>query len=88
METMTIICEANCWTAALCPTCGNDLPPRGRSVAPERGITDCCDEARMAVSNRRHLWNEHDEVREITDPDGWLDHIRRCETCRTGSAFG
>ncbi len=51
-------CTEACWTPVRCPVCGNDLPPRGRSMSPEMGITDCCDEARMnAKLNPRHLWS-------------------------------
>lgn len=54
-------CTPSCWTPVNCPTCGNQLPPRGRSMPPEMGITDCCDEARMnSKINPRHLWNEEE----------------------------
>lgn len=57
-------CNPACWTAVRCPTCGNDLPPRGRSVPPEWGIPSCCDEARMdSRVNPRHLWSETDDTR-------------------------
>lgn len=57
-------CEPPCWTPVPCPACGNQLPPRGRSVPLEMNIPDCCDRARMNPSiNPRHLWSE-DETRE------------------------
>jgi hypothetical protein len=36
----------------------------------------------MAVSNKRHLWHEHDDVRSYTDPEGWAAHVAACSTCR------
>jgi hypothetical protein len=55
-------CTPACWTPAACPSCGNQLPPRGRSVPLAMGgLPACCDEARMnAVVNPRHLWNEEE----------------------------
>lgn len=57
----TIICVPSCWTPVPCPTCGKDLPPRGRAVPIEHFLAECCDEARMcAVENPRHLWDEEE----------------------------
>jgi hypothetical protein len=54
-------CTPACWTPVACPACGNQIPPRGRSVPLEFGIPDCCDEARMDPGiNARHLWNEEE----------------------------
>lgn len=54
-------CSPACWTSVNCPSCGNQLPPRGRSMPPEMGIMDCCDEARMnPVLNPRHLWTKEE----------------------------
>lgn len=61
-------CTPACWTPVPCPRCGNELPPRGRSMPPEMGIMDCCDEARMDPAvNPRHLWSE-DEHEAPDDP--------------------
>lgn len=50
-------CTERCWTAVRCPVCDQELPPRGRSMPPEMGIMDCCDQARMdSRFNPRHLW--------------------------------
>ncbi len=53
-------CTSACWTPVACPSCGNSLPPRGRSVPLAMGgIPACCDAARMdSAVNPRHLWNE------------------------------
>lgn len=56
----TIICVPSCWTPVPCPTCGKDLPPRGRAVPIERILAECCDEARMRAENSRHLWDEEE----------------------------
>lgn len=51
-------CTFDCARPVPCPTCGNDLPPIGRSVAPEVNIPTCCDEARMdGRINTRHVWS-------------------------------
>jgi len=56
-------CVPACWTVATCPTCGNQLPPYGRSVPLEMVIPACCDEARINPAvNPRHLWNEEEAV--------------------------
>lgn len=58
-------CTPSCWTPVNCPSCGNPLPPHGRSVPLAMNIPDCCDEARMSPKvNPRHLWNEEEA------PDG------------------
>lgn len=50
-------CTERCAAAVRCPECGNDLPPRGRSVAPEVCLPSCCDEHRHDDANTRHLWS-------------------------------
>ena len=75
-------CSPECWTAATCPACGGDLPPRGRSVPLEMNIPTCCDDSRIdPLVNRRHLWSEHDDTRWYTDPDGWAAHVAECDRC-------
>lgn len=73
---------AACWTPVPCQTCGQDLDPRGRSVALEANRPQCCGAARYSKANVRHLWSEHDEVRSITDPAGWAAHVKDCVDCQ------
>jgi hypothetical protein len=75
-------CTPACWTPVPCPTCGQDLDPRGRSVALEANPPQCCEDARYSTVNTRHLWSEHDEVRSITDPEGWAAHVADCVDCQ------
>ena len=49
-------CSAACAAAVPCPVCGDDLPPRGRSVAMEANLSQCCEEHRYDKANTRHLW--------------------------------
>jgi hypothetical protein len=75
-------CTRECWTAIPCPTCGNPLGPRGRSMPLEMGGSDCCEDARQDWKlNPRHLWDEHDSTRDYTDPEGWAKHVAHCERC-------
>lgn len=55
-------CTPACWTPVACPSCGNQLPPRGRSMPLAMGgLPACCDAARMDhAANPRHLWNEEE----------------------------
>lgn len=78
----TTQCTSDCWKVVLCPECGNQLPPRGRSVPMAMQPPDCCMEHRHAQINTRHLWDEHDSTRHYTDPDGWARHVASCEQCR------
>jgi hypothetical protein len=69
-------CTSRCWTPVPCPECGNELPPRGRDVAPEYGLPDCCERHRYDSDiNPRHLWNESDSDRAYVDPE-WVDPNR------------
>lgn len=60
-------CTPACAKPVPCPVCGANLPPRGRSVAPEAIPSQCCMEHRYDATNTRHLWN----VDELT---GGGDH--------------
>jgi hypothetical protein len=53
-------CMPVCWTPVPCPVCGRGLPPWGRSVPLEMALAPCCDDARHATANRRHLWSEEE----------------------------
>lgn len=75
-------CTAECWTPAPCPTCGRDMYPRGRSVPLPAYQPDCCEVVRYTRANPRHLWDEHDETRQIFDPEGWAAHVKTCGHCR------
>lgn len=75
-------CTPACWTPVPCPTCGSDLPPRGRSVGMEANPPQCCMEARYGPANTMHLWSEHDDTRHYTDPKGWAEHVRGCARCQ------
>ena len=72
-------CTPECWTPVRCPVHGGELPPRGRSVG--LGVYVCCERDIDPKINARHLWDEHDSVREITDPDGWHEHEKNCTEC-------
>jgi hypothetical protein len=50
-------CTDECAVPVPCPQCGRDLPPMGRSVAPEMYIGSCCEEARYQPINTRHIWS-------------------------------
>jgi hypothetical protein len=50
-------CTPVCAEPVKCPVCGNDLPPRGRSVPLAMPIPACCDKARRTKANTRHLWS-------------------------------
>lgn len=76
------ICTPACWTPVTCPTCGNTLPPAGRSVPLEMHLSDCCLEMQSNGFNKRHLWDEHDSTRHYIDPDGWAEHVAACARCR------
>lgn len=73
-------CGPACWTPATCPVHGDTMNPRGRSAGLDS--YDCCDNRYDPKVNPRHLWSEHDEVRSITDPVGWQDHLDECASCR------
>ncbi len=79
---MTERCGPRCWMPVRCPSCGNRLPPRGRSSPLEMSPDSCCAEAQNTQANTRHLWSEHDSTRHYTDPEGWAAHVRDCEECR------
>lgn len=79
---MAWTCSEACWTAVKCPTCGNYLNPRGRSVPLEATESNCCAEAKYSPINKRHLWDEHDSTRHYTDPVGWEAHEANCEHCK------
>ena len=49
-------CTPACATPIPCETCGNDLPPRGRSVPMAMGMPSCCEATRYDDRNTRHLW--------------------------------
>ena len=55
-------CTPACWTTVPCPVCGNDLPPRGRSVPLAMNLPTCCEEHRYDGANKRHWWNEDEAV--------------------------
>lgn len=57
-------CTPPCWTPVDCPTCGGEVPPRGRSV---EDVGDCCEIARYSPEHRRHLWHENDDARAYAD---------------------
>ena len=77
---MKALCQPRCWTPKPCPKHGNDMPPRGRSSALEAYV--CCELSQDVGINPRHLWSIHDEVRRITDPEGWRIHLNDCAECR------
>lgn len=80
------LCEPSCWEPTRCPTCGGGLDPRGRSAPLGSSGGQCCEDARTNPAiNPRHLWSVHDEVRVITDPDGWAEHLASCDQCRSDS---
>lgn len=92
---MTVVCESACWTATKCGACGLEVGPVGRSIPMEAAgsFCDCRERALdLAVETgdysalpgtpRRHLWDEHDEVRAILDPQGWELHVATCDQCR------
>jgi hypothetical protein len=56
-------CTAECARPVPCPRCGNDLPPRGRSVPMEMNLPTCCGEAQYTAINTRHIWS----VEELAD---------------------
>ena len=63
-------CVEACWTPVPCPTCGNRLYPRGRSVPLADWEGSCCLAVKYdAEINPRHLWSEHDEERWRFYPD-------------------
>jgi hypothetical protein len=69
-------CTPACWTPVPCPTCANPLPPRGRAMPPEMGITDCCDRARMDPAvNPRHMWREDEDADELRQFRADVDEI-------------
>jgi hypothetical protein len=83
VERVSTPCTDRCWTQVPCPTCGDELPPRGRSIPLEDWIASCCEDNHHDVkANPRHLWNEHDSTRFYTDPEGWAEHEENCERCR------
>lgn len=84
MASGRIACGVPCWTAMPCPVCGAGLPPRARSVPAEmeQGFKACCREHMRDPANVRHLWDEHDDCRHYTDPEGWREHVKGCERCR------
>ena len=73
------MCSAKCWKPLECPTCGNDVPPRGRSVALEANPPQCCMDGQYDRANYRHLWDEHDSTRHFSDPVGWAEHCEACD---------
>lgn len=73
------ICIPACWTETRCPRCGMPIPPTGRSVPLEAANSYCaCEGSR----SRRHLWDEHDDARSYTDPEGWRQHVAVCAVCK------
>lgn len=70
-------CTEACWTPAACPDHGDEMQPLGRS-AP-LGAHQCCDNYQRGKVNPRHLWSEHDEVRQFHDPEGWAAHKAVCD---------
>jgi len=75
-------CTDECWAPVPCPSCGNELPPRGRSVPMEYNMPQCCENNRYMPGNRRHLWSEHDDCRHYSDAAGWAAHVAACQRCR------
>lgn len=73
-------CSPACWTPVRCPVHGGELTPFGRS-AP-LGYPRCCDRYSDSSINPRHLWDEHDDARSYTDPEGWARHVASCSECR------
>jgi hypothetical protein len=58
-------CTARCAAPVPCPDCGQPLPPRGRSVAPEFNLPSCCGDHQHTDLNTRHIWSA-DELPEPT----------------------
>ena len=77
---LTVRCSPECWTPVKCPVHGSTMNPAGRSA----GLYsyECCNNRYDSKINPMHLWSEHDEVRSITDPVGWQDHLDGCASCR------
>lgn len=59
-------CGEGCWTPVRCPSCGGELPPRGRSVAAEVPVLSCCAAARMnPEANPRHWWSREEYLDQV-----------------------
>lgn len=74
------VCTPACWQPARCPVHDSTMAPVGRSAGLDEYV--CCDNRYDPKVNPRHLWSEHDEVRSITDPVGWQQHLDGCASCR------
>ena len=73
-------CTPACWTPEKCDTCGRRISPNGRSVPLEATGGYCtCD---PEPATRAHLWDEHDDARHYSDPQGWSDHAASCTYCQ------
>lgn len=59
-------CDEKCWTPVPCPTCGDRLPPVGRSVPMERNISQCCSENQHTRANTCHFWSKEHAIEEQT----------------------
>jgi len=59
-------CTEPCAVPVPCPVCGRDLPPRGRSVAPETYMPNCCEVWRYDGINTRHIWSTDELPTPVT----------------------
>ena len=67
------LCTEECWTQQTCPTCGNNVPPRGRSTPLELGLPlSCCEPLQHSDWNKCHAWSEQHAREEWA----WLRSIK------------
>jgi hypothetical protein len=82
-------CSVSCWTPYECSTCGNDVPPRGRSVSLEANPPQCCLDAQYAQANQRHWWNREEWIETLRhDPRGRPTMLDRVEAAHWARAAG
>jgi hypothetical protein len=75
------LCDLRCWQPSTCLTCHRQKAPKGRSLPLATAGAYCDDGCPGHLPNPRHLWDEHDDARNYTDPGGWANHVANCDRC-------